>query len=126
MTGILPSLARIVHLPVFAGSRICYFLPVWWESPPMLLGATLRQHKRQVRFGACLIGKTQTQRSYFMGLKSMIVKLVVRKFAPKLFGRFFPKLMGKSYGYGRYGYGNAKPKSRGLLGGLKRLLKKLT
>jgi hypothetical protein len=69
-----------------------------------------------------------------MGLKSMVFKLLVRKLAPKILGRFAPRLMGSiaprlmgksygHYGYTKYGY---KPKSRSLLGGLKKLLKKLT
>jgi hypothetical protein len=85
-----------------------------------------------------------------MGLKNMVVKLLVRKLAPKILGRFAPRLMGSlaprlmgslaprlmgslaprlmgkldgRYGYAKYGY---KPKSRGLLGGLNKLLRKLT
>jgi hypothetical protein len=68
-----------------------------------------------------------------MGLKRTIVKLLVHKLAPRIFrrltpsflGRFAPRLLGKSSG--RYGYAKyQKPKSRGWLGGLKKLLKKLT
>jgi hypothetical protein len=65
-----------------------------------------------------------------MGLKSLLFKLAVRKLAPKL-GRV---LMGAGkhgkYGYARgyaypaYGY-TRKPKSRGVLGLVKRVLKKL-
>jgi hypothetical protein len=77
-----------------------------------------------------------------MGLKNIVVKLLVRKLAPKILGRFAPRLMGSlaprlmgslaprlmgkldgRYGYAKYGY---KPKSRGLLGGLNKLLRKLT
>jgi hypothetical protein len=62
-----------------------------------------------------------------MGLKSMLFKLAVRTLAPKL-GR---ALMGagkygraRGYAYPAYGY-TRKPKSRGVMGLVKRVLKKI-
>jgi hypothetical protein len=69
-----------------------------------------------------------------MSLKSLIFKYAVKKFAPKLMRSF----MGGSGRYGRYGYSGygrgpvypaygyvRKPKSRGVLGLVKRALKKI-
>jgi hypothetical protein len=65
-----------------------------------------------------------------MGLKSMLFELAVRKLAPKLgralmgAGKYGKHGYARGYAYPAYGY-TRKPKSRGVLGLVKRALKKM-